>query len=112
MKFFATLSFALLTACTALDTGDDSLASRGGGSACPSSGLTCAADADCAADEECEDGACKRHGGACDGTSDDGPGDDGGSGDDDGPGAGQCTLDADCGAGLECEDGACVPHGG
>ena len=66
-------------------------------------GDTCVLDSDCGTGLECEDGACKLHGGDAEADNDD----------DDQPGSGAaCTVDTDCAAGEECDDGACKLHDG
>lgn len=104
--FLSVLFSFSVAACAGLGTGQDDQNSLGA-SDCDrqASGQTCQVDADCGQGEECEDGVCKLHGGACDGDSDDGSGSGDGSG-------GQCTTDAQCPSGQECEDGLCKPHGG
>lgn len=113
---FKTILFAAATCLFACGTDStDSTAQNSGAASCPSSGAACTADADCPANEECEDGACKAHGGDdCvedDGVDDDGV-DDGADDNGEDPQGGECTVDTDCGSGLECEDGLCKPHGG
>ena len=95
-------------------------------------GDACTVDADCAAGLECDDGACKQHGGrgddddrdggvACTTVADCAAGEECDDGackrdedddDNDRDGGVACTTDADCAGGEECDDGACKPHGG
>ncbi len=100
---FKTLLLTMILAACGTDATDSTTGASNGTTTCPSSGAACSVDTDCPANEECEDGACKAHGGD-DCTEDNGVDDD--------PQGNECTLDADCGAGLECEDGFCKPHGG
>jgi len=75
-------------------------------------------DPACAANEECDDGACKPHvedAAACSAVCASGLECDDGvckphGGDDAAPGA--ATCDPGCASGLECDDGICKPHGG
>ena len=106
------LAALLFSACTTLGSEQSSVSNSASDCDRTGSGQTCQIDADCGAGEECEDGACKLHGGACEGDSDDSDTD---SDSDGGGGAGSgatCTTDSQCPAGQECEDGACKPHGG
>ncbi|MBK7538952.1 MAG: hypothetical protein IPI49_27015 [Myxococcales bacterium] len=104
------LAALLFSACTTLGSEQSSVSNSASDCDRTGSGQTCQIDADCGAGEECEDGACKLHGGACEGDSDDSDTD---SDSDGGGGAGSgatCTTDSQCPAGQECEDGACKPH--
>lgn len=112
----------LAAACTSSGVGSTTGAVKGNNNAAcqaQSSGAACTADADCAADEECDDGKCKLH--ECNDSADDDANDDNGTdpddpnddnGNDPGGGSAQCTVNADCASGLECEDGICKAHGG
>jgi hypothetical protein len=82
-----------------------------------------ACTASCAANEECDDGACKPHpedhvGAACSAVCasglecDDGACKPHGGGGNTGGVTIPATCSAGCASGLECDDGVCKPHGG